>query len=337
MGEKLLTIEDIAQAANVAKSTVSRVLNNSGYVGKETRKRVEKVIAESNYTPWVTARNLSKQMSNTIGVVVSEITNPYFARAFEGISEVIDKNDMNIIFCNTDRTPYKEEQALRMLREKRVRGIIISPVIDYDVPEKAKLFRSQLESISAPTVLLDAPVDLDLWDGVFFDNFDGAYHAVKAMISSGHRQIGIITGDRKNKVVRERYRGYIKALKDSGLKVDPRLVFVGDYTVETAYRIGKSMIQAGMLPPAIFTANNFTTIGFIKACIEEKVELEKDVSVMAFDKLDEYDIFGLKYNRLERDPRAMGRMAAGMLVTRMQYPDMPRSRKIIPSKIVMCR
>lgn len=205
MGEKLLTIEDIAQAANVAKSTVSRVLNNSGYVGKETRKRVEKVIAESNYTPWVTARNLSKQMSNTIGVVVSEITNPYFARAFEGISEVIDKNDMNIIFCNTDRTPYKEEQALRMLREKRVRGIIISPVIDYDVPEKAKLFRSQLESISAPTVLLDAPVDLDLWDGVFFDNFDGAYHAVKAMISSGHRQIGIITGDRKNKVVNHIY------------------------------------------------------------------------------------------------------------------------------------
>ena len=97
MEGKLLTIEDIAQAANVAKSTVSRVLNNSGYVGKETRERVEKVIAESNYTPWVTARNLSKQMSNTIGVVVSEITNPYFTRAFEGISEVIDKNDMNII------------------------------------------------------------------------------------------------------------------------------------------------------------------------------------------------------------------------------------------------
>ena len=105
MGEKLLTIEDIAQAANVAKSTVSRVLNNSGYVGKETRKRVEKVIAESNYTPWVTARNLSKQMSNTIGVVVSEITNPYFARAFEGISEVIDKNDMNICLLYTSPRP----------------------------------------------------------------------------------------------------------------------------------------------------------------------------------------------------------------------------------------
>ena len=89
MEGKLLTIEDIAQAANVAKSTVSRVLNNSGYVGKETRERVEKVIAESNYTPWVTARNLSKQMSNTIGVVVSEITNPYFTRAFEGILSLI--------------------------------------------------------------------------------------------------------------------------------------------------------------------------------------------------------------------------------------------------------
>ena len=97
------------------------------------------------------------------------------------------------------------------------------------------------------------------------------------------------------------------------------------------------MIREGRLPPAVFTCNNFTTIGFIKACIEEKVELEKDVSVMAFDKLDEYDIFGLKYNRLERDPRAMGRMAAGMLMTRIQHPDMPCSRKIIPSKIVMCR
>lgn len=112
MEGKLLTIEDIAQAANVAKSTVSRVLNNSGYVGKETRERVEKVIAESNYTPWVTARNLSKQMSNTIGVVVSEITNPYFTRAFEGISEVIDKNDIH-----TER-PLGD----RVLEAKHIRG-----------------------------------------------------------------------------------------------------------------------------------------------------------------------------------------------------------------------
>ncbi len=129
------------------------------------------------------------------------------------------------------------------------------------------MFRSQLESISAPTVLLDAPVDLDLWDGVFFDNFDGAYHAVKAMISSGHRQIGIITGDRKNKVVRERYRGYIKALKDSGLKVDPRLVFVGDYTVETAYRIGKSMIKRGNASTGDFYSQQFYNDRFLSKLV----------------------------------------------------------------------
>ena len=123
----MLTIKEIAELAGVSKSTVSRVLNNNGYVGEETRQRIEKVIKEQNYTPSAAAVSLSKQETNTIGVIIPEIDNAFFGEIIKGITEIADQQDFSIICCDTQNKAEKELRALKMLEQQRVRGILFTP------------------------------------------------------------------------------------------------------------------------------------------------------------------------------------------------------------------
>ncbi|MGN0322750.1 MAG: LacI family DNA-binding transcriptional regulator [Oliverpabstia sp.] len=330
-----MTISEIARLAGVSKATVSRVINQSGYVSNEVYDKVKEVIKNTGYVPSSTARLLSKCETDTIGVIISEIANPYFAEAFEGISIVADEYDLNVFFYNTDCKPEKERKALRMLGEQRVKGIIIAPTTDFDDVVAKKELDVFLNKADCPVVFLDASTDLDMRDGVFFDNFLGAYQAVEALIKVGHREIGILTGDRRVKIVRDRFNGYQRALMDNGIEIDERFIFEGDFTIESAYQITKEKIRDGNLPKAIFTSNNFSTIGFMKAAIENGIELQKDVVCMSFDKVDSADMFGIRYNYLQRNPKSMGEIAMRLLLNRIENPDMPCTRQIMQCKIVM--
>ena len=122
-----ITIKDIARKANVSPSTVSRVLNDSGYVKEETRLKINQAIKEMNYTPSAIARSLSRRETNTVGVIVPDITNAYFGEIIQGISHVAEANDLNIIFYNTDNNLQKEIKALNILKEQRIKGVIMTP------------------------------------------------------------------------------------------------------------------------------------------------------------------------------------------------------------------
>ncbi len=195
-----LTINDIAKKANVSKSTVSRVLNNSGYVNQETREKVEKVIKENAYYPSAQARSLSKRESNTIGVIIPEADNLFFVEVLRGISEVVDENDMTLIFCNTNNNLRKEKRALDTIIMQRVKGLIFTPVNDHSNDETEHKLKQKLRAINIPTVLLDRGVENSGWDGVFFENYKSAYKATEILINEGHKKIGVITGDLNLKI-----------------------------------------------------------------------------------------------------------------------------------------
>ena len=182
---------------------------------------------------------------------------------------------------------------------------------------------------------MNATAELDERDGVFFDNFAGAFKAVDAMIQAGHREIGILTGDRRIKTVRDRFRGYCKALEGNGIERRDNFILEGDFTREGAYRTAKEYLKNGKMPQAIFTCNNFTTEGFFKAVLEEKLVLGQDIFCMAFDKLEQFDMFGLNYSYLERNPWEMGKAAMEMLLERLKNPSILCTRKIIPFHIIM--
>lgn len=330
-----LTINDIANKAGVSRSTVSRVLNNNGYVNEETRKRVEQVIKECEYLPSATARSLSKKDTNTIGVIIPEADNEFFGEILKGISQVVDQKDMTLIFCDTDNNTEKQEKALNMLRGQRVKGLILTPVNDYSDNESAERLRKQLDSLNVPIVILDRQLEYSQWDGVFFENFRGSYAGTEVLIKEGYKRIGIITGDLNLKIGRDRYRGYIQAMEDYDIPILEHYILEGNFGEEKAYELMKGCIESKDIPEAIITCNNRTTLGFIRALREYNIKLGKDIAAIGIDRIKLLDNLGYNFSYVERDTIEMGRTAMYKLLDRFKNPNKKKEITIIPFNIAL--
>ncbi len=328
-----LTINDIAEICQVSKSTVSRVLNNSGYVNEKTREKIEKVIKENIYYPSATARSLSKKESNTIGVIIPEADNAFFGEILKGISEVVDEKNLTLIFCDTNNNSSKEERALNMINMQGVKGLILTPVNDHDDGEAEKKLKGKLRDLKIPTVLLDRGVKNSQWDGVFFENYQSSYRATEILIKEGHKKIGIITGDLKLKIGKDRYKGYLNALEDYKIMMDHKYIYEGNFSVEKAYQLSKKFMSSDDLPDAVLTCNNLTTLGFIKALKECNLVLGKDISAIGIDNNEVLDILGYDFSNVARDAVDMGRVAMRMLLERFENPGRQRVEYIMPFKV----
>lgn len=327
-----VTIKDIADACHVSKATVSRYLNSSGYVSQEVAERIAAKIEALNYVPSETARSLSTKNSNVIGVVIPEISNPFFAEIFKGISDVAEGQDMNILFCDTDNQPDKEMKALIMLRTYHVKGMIITPASGgLKDPAYEKQFINSVKLLNAPIVLLDRGVEFTEWDGVFTDNIKGAYGCTKLLIENGHTQIGTITGNLDLPIGQDRLRGYKNALVDAGLAVDETLIFEGDFSTEKAYQLTKVMMQSEERPTALFSPNNLTTIGILQALIEDSYRIPDDISLVGFDDIELLRTLNVKLSVAQRDPIDMGRQVMKLLLARMVHT----GEKKLPQRIII--
>ena len=268
-----VTINDIAVKVGVSHATVSRVLNNSGYVKDETREKVLKVIKDLNYTPSAIARSLSTSKTNTIGVIVPDINNLFFGEIIKGITEIADEHNLNIILCDTDEDKDKELKAINVLKQQRIQGLIITPTFYKDSSNSENL--NALKNLGIPIILIDGHVEYLDFSGVFIDHIKGAYDGTAALIEAGHRKIAIITGDMKSRPAKERLLGYEKALEANNIPIDNEYIFYGDYTHQTAYKITKEILKMDNRPTAIFVSSNTTILGCIKAFYEEKLNIPK--------------------------------------------------------------
>lgn len=324
------TINDIAKEAKVSKSTVSRVLNNSGYVHKETRVKVEKVIKEKVYYPSATARNLSKKESNIIGAIIPEADNTFFAEVLMGIGEIVDENNLTLIYSNTNNDSAKEARALDMINMQGVRGLIITPVRDHDDSDAERKLKKKLRDLEIPTVILDRGVKSSQWDGVFFENYQSAYCATEILIKEGHEKIGVITGDLNLKIGKDRFGGYLEAMKDHGKEPLKQFIYEGDFSVERAYCLTREFIEKKDLPDAVLTCNNLTTLGFMKGLNEYRLVLGKDIAAIGIDSNAVLDILGYNFSYVARDSVEMGRVAMRMLLDRYLNPAKQRVESIMP-------
>ncbi|MCY6371300.1 LacI family DNA-binding transcriptional regulator [Clostridium ganghwense] len=307
-----VTIYDIAQKSGVSRATVSRVLNDSGYVKEETKQKVLKAIKELNYTPSAIARSLSTSKTNTIGVVVPEISNPFFGEIIKGISQIADEHNLNIILCDTEENINKEIKALKLLRQQRIEGIIITPTAAEHKFNSEYL--STLENLGIPIVLVDGHVEYSNFNGVFVDHIKGAYDGTEALIKEGHRKIAIITGDMKSRPAKDRLIGYKKALSANNIPIEDRYIFYGDYNYESAYGITKEIIKMEDRPTAIFVSSNMMSLGCVKAFYEEKMNIPEDIAIIGFDKLDVLNILGLDISFVNGPTVEMGRVGMNMLI-----------------------
>ncbi len=312
-----VTISDIARETQVSSATVSRVLNNSGYVKKETREKIVGVMEKMNYVPSAIARSLSNMETNTIGVVVPDIHNPFFGEVIKGISSLADLHNLNILLCDSDENVNdKEIKHLKILKEQRIRGLIITPTSEEN--EFNTQYLRLLENFGIPIVLVDRDVKNSNLDGVFIDNIGGAYAATNALIEEGHERIAIIAGPVTSLPGRDRLEGYKKAFRMNHLELDDSLILYGDFKLEGGYDLTRKTLEMPNRPSAIFTSNNLMTMGCVKALREANLNIPHDIALIAFDEIEAFNILGLDISYVSRPTKEMGREAMQILLSKLE-------------------
>lgn len=335
MGEKKLTINDIARLSGVSKSTVSRVITGSGYVRDDTREKVERVIRMHSFQPSASAQTLSGHTSHTIGVVIPEIGNTFYQDLFTGISTVLDENGYTVIYCNTDNDEAKEEKALMNLQGQQVRGLIYAPAVSYEDTGDYHRVLGMIRHTGAEVVLVDRELPNSTYDSVLNDNFGSGYRATAELIRSGCKTIGFITGNMTLAIARERFRGFLQAMKDLGVPVERRYIYYGDYTLSTSYRISRQMYESGDVPEGIVTSNNDTTLGLLKATAERNYMFGREIAVVGIDRIPVLDIVRYPLSYITRDSVEMGKITARALLNRIENPDLPRQKVVMPCRMVL--
>lgn len=319
-----MNIKELAKEIGVSSATISRVINNSGYVSEKTREKVMLAVKEYDYVPNAIARSLSTKDSRSIGVIIPDIENEFFSGIISGISQIADENGYNIHFMSSNEDTKKEHYFLETVERQRLAGVIIAPVSENDSVTRKKLQKMHAGGI--PVILVDRDIKGAEFDGVFVDNLSGAYDGVKALIDAGHTRIAIITGPETSKPGRERLKGYLNALVDAGIEVRPEYMISGDFKTEKAYRCAEQLLKLENPPTAIFTSNNLTTIGCLKYFTENKLRMGKQISLVGFDDIEILKLIAYKVSVVSRDAKEQGMEAMKLMLERLQDKDIQRGQ-----------
>lgn len=325
-----LTISDIAKMAGVGKSTVSRYLNDTGYVSIETRKKIESVIESSGYVPSAVAQHLSRQDSGSVGLIIPEADNPFFAAVLNGISDIVDEKKLTLLLCNTNNSAEKDLRSLQLMQRQRVSGLIFTPAIEYKDLALSQEIKRRIKALNCPVVVFDRLINALECDTILSDNFGGAYAATKVLIEAGHKSLGTIAGDLSLDIARERLRGFQQAVADSGLQLNEAHIIYGEFNVEKTYTRTKEFLQSGNLPTAFFVSNNLGSYGFLRAINESGMRIPRDISYIGFDDVPGINLLGNQFSFMDRDAAGMGRQAVKMLLRRMEQPTLPVEQIYMP-------
>ncbi len=303
--------KDIAAKSKVSVATVSRVMNQSGYVKEETKKKVLKAFNELVNQDRILKKTIANNKTNIIGVIIPDISNPFFGEVIKGISDIADRHNASLLVCNTEEKLEKELKYLEVFKSHNVMGLIITPKTDQLDYNSKYLY--QLDVLNVPIVLLDRGINLSNFNSVFINNTAGSFNAVNALIKAGHQDIAIISGPMSSKPGRERYYGYENALRENNIEMNADYVYYGDFLLDSGYEITKQILKLPKRPTAIFAANNMMAKGCVKALMEAKMKIPEDMAFISFDDVDMFEIMDMNISTVSRPTEEMGSVAAEML------------------------
>lgn len=305
------SIKDVAKAAGVSTATVSRVLANKPPIRPETRERVLAAIAQLHYRPNLVARSLRAQKSAKIGLVVSDIRNPFFTAIGRAVEDAAYEQGYSVLMCNTDENPEKEMLYLNLLHDENVSGIIFSPTHQFS--SQAGRFHFDI-----PTVIIDRLLHNQEADMVLLDNVRAAYELTEHLIVNGYRQIAGLFGD-ASATGQERHRGFVNALRDHGLTpfsaefVSPR--------IRSGFLAATALLQNADRPDAIFTSNSMLTAGVFQAAREFKRKIPDEVALVGFDVTEWGEFVDPPITVIAQPTEEIGRTATELLFQRLSDPN----------------
>ncbi len=325
-----ITIVDVAREAGVSYSTVSRVVNNFKYVKPETRDRVEAAMKKLGYVANLKARSLAGGRSQVIGMLIYELDSSYQVEIVRGVDSELTQSDYDLMLSTTHKRKRKESTYVTQLTQGIVDGLL------FVLPRYIEAYTEDLEGKGFPYVLIDhLGMDDSKINTVTAMNWQGAYDATKYLIELGHKRIGFITGFIEVSSAQERLAGYQTALRDHGLFVDPELIFKGDFFEESGYEATEKLLGLSKPPTAIFASNDVSAIGAMRAVDEAGYQVPKDISIIGFDDVPEATYVRPRLTTVRQPLREMGRIAARILMARIEDPTLPPEQVELPTELII--
>ena len=325
----MVTIRDVAARAGVSSTTVSHVINNTRPVSAEVRSRVEAAMAELGFQPNALARSLRRKQTHTLGMIVPDSANPFFAEVGRGIEDTTFASGYSIILCNSDGDRNRELLYLDLLVQKQVDGVLLVPTGDH-----AEL-AARLRTRNIPVVVIDRDVSDAPIDRAHIDNVAGGCVATRHLLDLGHRRIGYIGGPPHLSPVPGRGAGYLRALEEAGIPIDDRLIVAGSFQDVGGYEGTQSLLALPDRPTAIFAGNDLMAIGALAAARDANIAVPAELSIVGFDDIHLAAYINPPLTTIAQPKYELGVIAAELLLARLSDPDLPPQRRLLQAHLVV--
>lgn len=320
------TIKDIAKVLNVTNATVSKALNDRKDISEEMKIRVRKVAEELNYKPNILARGLVKNESKTIGLIIPDITNPFYPEIAQGIEETINKDDYSLILCNSNWNKTKENNHINLLIGKKVDGLIIAPI---------GIEQADVVEVDFPIVTVGNKSKTIEENYVVIDDEKGGYIATSHLIENGCRNILFIGGQENVLSNKDRLKGYKRALLENNMEVKENNIYSNDFKRESGYIIFKKIISANQVPDGVFAGNDILALGVMQAIRESGLRIPEDIKIVGFDDIIYSQYPEIALTTIVQPKYEMGVLAAKLLLSKIKNPKLKIENIILEPKIVI--
>ena len=308
---KYITLKMVAKRAGVSVNTASRAINNKPDINLETKKRVLQIAKELGYIRNAAAVALRTKKTGTIGVVIADNRNPFYAEVLNGMEEAAREKNYHIILANTQRDYKKEEDAINLLLAKRVDGLLITPVQDKDDDIK------NLIDANIPFVVVGRDFENIEVDAIYNDEVKGGFLATEYLIKKGHKRIALINGFLYKSPAKGRSEGYKKALNKYRIPLDESLISVGDINIEDGHERTKQMLEKDLNFTAIFVYNDMMAFGAMQAIKEKGLRIPEDIGLVGYDDIPFSSLISPALTTIRLKKQELGIESVKLLLSRI--------------------
>jgi LacI family transcriptional regulator len=323
-----VTIAEVGRLAGVSIATVSRVLNNvPGQVGPATRRRVLRVIRQLDYRPNALARSLHLKRTHSVGLIMPDISNPYYAEIARGIEDAISRQGHTLVTCNTDRKPDRISHSVALLREKQVDGIILGGGGTLDASRFAALRDCGTRVVLIGRYAVDLPA-------VRVDNVKGAREAAAHLLALGHRRVAVLAGPKISTTTVDRLAGFRQAFDEFGLPFPSRWLLYGDLRPESGLEAAERLFATRRAPTAILAINDQMAIGAMRGILRRGLEIPRQVSVIGFDDIALASFVTPALTTMALPLHQMGVAAGEMILRSLAGMEQPKEAWFTPTLVV---
>jgi LacI family transcriptional regulator len=325
----VITIADVALRAGVSKTTVSHTLSGKRPVSEETRRKVEQAVQDLGFRPNILAQSLRMQRSQTVALIIPDITNPFYPVLARGLQQVLVEQGYHTFLCNTDGQLEQEQAFVDDVVRRQVDGIVLVPFqLTTEALEEAL-------TANIPVISIGTLIDHPLVDVVRPDDTQGAREATEYLLARGHRRIGMVTGDFGLATSERRMVGYREALEQAGIAFDPHLVVRGNFVRQGGREAMRELLVLQQRPSAVFCGNDLMAIGAMDTVREAGLAIPQDMAIMGFDDIDAASLVSPALTTVLNPAYELGEIAGRYLLERIfgEYEG-ERRCTIVPQRIV---